>query len=35
VVVMNNPLYTDHELEYQLGNSESSVLVTLDLLGPG
>lgn len=34
VVVMNNPLYTDHELEYQLNNSESSVLVTLDLLGP-
>lgn len=34
VVVMNNPLYTDHELEYQFNNSESSILFTLDLLGP-
>lgn len=34
VVVMNNPLYTDHELEYQLNNSESTVLITMDLLGP-
>ena len=34
VVVMNNPLYTDTELEHQLNNSESTVLVTLDLLGP-
>jgi long-chain acyl-CoA synthetase len=34
VVVMNNPLYTDKELEYQFNNSESSLLVTLDLLGP-
>ncbi len=34
VVVMNNPLYTDHELEYQLNNSGSTVLVTLDLLAP-
>jgi long-chain acyl-CoA synthetase len=34
VVVMNNPLYTDTELEYQFNNSESSLLVTLDLLGP-
>jgi long-chain acyl-CoA synthetase len=34
VVVMNNPLYTDKELEYQFNNSESSFLVTLDLLGP-
>jgi long-chain acyl-CoA synthetase len=34
VVVMNNPLYTDRELEHQLNNSESSVLVTLDLLAP-
>ncbi len=34
VVVMNNPLYTDTELEHQLKNSESTVLVTLDLLGP-
>ncbi len=34
VVVMNNPLYTDHELEYQLNNSGTKVLVTIDLLGP-
>ncbi len=34
VVVMNNPLYTDVELEYQFNNSESTILVTLDLLGP-
>jgi len=34
VVVMNNPLYTDKELEYQFNNSESSFLITLDLLGP-
>ena len=34
VVVMNNPLYTDKELEYQFNNSESSFLVSLDLLGP-
>ena len=34
VVVMNNPLYTDPELEYQFNNSGSTLLVTLDLLGP-
>jgi long-chain acyl-CoA synthetase len=34
VVVMNNPLYTDKELGYQFNNSESTFLVTLDLLGP-
>ncbi len=34
VVVMNNPLYSDRELEYQLNNSGSTVLVCLDLLGP-
>ncbi len=34
VVVMNNPLYTDRELEHQLNNSESTVLVTMDLLAP-
>lgn len=34
VVVMNNPLYTDRELEHQLNDSGSTVLVTLDLLGP-
>ncbi|MBN1495464.1 MAG: long-chain fatty acid--CoA ligase [Spirochaetes bacterium] len=34
IVVMNNPLYTDRELEYQLNNSGSTMLVTLDLLAP-
>ncbi|MBN2161042.1 MAG: long-chain fatty acid--CoA ligase [Spirochaetes bacterium] len=34
VVVMNNPLYTDVELEHQLVDSGASVLVTLDLLAP-
>jgi long-chain acyl-CoA synthetase len=33
ITVMNNPLYTDRELEYQFNNSNSKVLVTLDLLG--
>ena len=31
--VMNNPLYTDRELEHQFNDSESKVLITLDLLG--
>jgi long-chain acyl-CoA synthetase len=34
VTVMNNPLYTERELEYQLNDSDSTVLVTLDLLFP-
>ncbi len=33
-VVMNNPLYTEHELAYQLNDSESKVLITLDMLFP-
>jgi len=32
VVVMNNPLYTDTDLEYQFKNSDSTILVTIDLL---
>jgi len=32
VTVMNNPLYTDPELEYQFNNSGSKALITLDLL---
>ena len=32
VTVMNNPLYTDHELEHQFNDSDSLALVTLDLL---
>ncbi|HOD29771.1 MAG TPA: long-chain fatty acid--CoA ligase [Syntrophales bacterium] len=33
-VVMNNPLYTEHELAYQLNDSDSKVLITLDMLFP-
>ncbi|MBE9547304.1 MAG: long-chain fatty acid--CoA ligase [Proteobacteria bacterium] len=33
VTVMNNPLYSDRELEYQFNDSGSRVLITLDLLG--
>ena len=33
IVVMNNPLYTDPELEYQFNDSKAKVLITLDLLG--
>jgi len=33
ITVMNNPLYTDRELEHQFNDSGSKVLVTLDLLG--
>lgn len=32
VAVMNNPLYSDKELEHQLNDSESKVLITIDLL---
>ena len=31
--VMNNPLYTDRELEHQFNDSGSKTLITLDLLG--
>lgn len=34
VVVMNNPLYTETELEYQLNDSDSKVAFSLDLLIP-
>ncbi len=33
-VVLNNPLYTDRELEHQLNDSDSTYLVSLDLLVP-
>ena len=33
-VVMNNPLYTDRELEHQLNDSGSTFLVCLDVLAP-
>ncbi len=32
VTVMNNPLYSDRELEHQFNDSGSKVLITLDLL---
>ncbi|BBO92378.1 long-chain-fatty-acid--CoA ligase [Desulfosarcina ovata] len=32
IAVMNNPLYTDRELEHQFTDSESKMLITLDLL---
>jgi long-chain acyl-CoA synthetase len=34
VTAMNNPLYTERELEYQLNDSDAKALVTLDLLFP-
>ena len=34
VTVMNNPLYTERELLHQLNDSETTTLVTLDLLLP-
>jgi long-chain acyl-CoA synthetase len=33
ITVMNNPLYSDRELEHQFNDSDSKILVTLDLLG--
>ena len=33
-VVMNNPLYTESELEYQLNDSDSKMAICLDLLVP-
>ncbi len=33
VTVMNNPLYSDRELEHQFNDSGSKILITLDLLG--
>ncbi|MFH0824157.1 MAG: long-chain fatty acid--CoA ligase [Pseudomonadota bacterium] len=34
VLVMNNPLYTDRELQHQFNDSGSTYLVCLDLLAP-
>lgn len=34
IVVQTNPLYTERELEYQLQDSDSTYIVTLDLLYP-
>jgi long-chain acyl-CoA synthetase len=33
ITVMNNPLYSDRELEHQFNDSDSKLLVTIDLLG--
>lgn len=33
IVVMNNPLYSDRELLHQFNDSQSKILITLDLLG--
>ncbi len=33
ITVLNNPLYSDRELEHQFNDSGSKVLITLDLLG--
>jgi long-chain acyl-CoA synthetase len=33
IAVMNNPLYSDRELEHQFNDSNSKALITLDLLG--
>ena len=33
VVVMNNPLYSDREIKHQVNDSQSKILITLDLLG--
>lgn len=32
IAVMNNPLYSDRELEHQFNDSDSKVLITIDLL---
>ncbi|MBD8068907.1 long-chain-fatty-acid--CoA ligase [Bacillus sp. PS06] len=34
IVVQTNPLYMERELEYQLNDSDSKVIITLDLLFP-
>jgi long-chain acyl-CoA synthetase len=34
IVVQTNPLYTEHELEYQLNDSGATMLITLDMLYP-
>ncbi|PJZ00326.1 long-chain fatty acid--CoA ligase [Bacillus vallismortis] len=34
IVVQTNPLYTEHELEYQLRDAGASVIITLDLIFP-
>ncbi|UCD33331.1 MAG: long-chain fatty acid--CoA ligase [Desulfobacterales bacterium] len=33
ITVMNNPLYSDRELKHQFNDSNSKILITIDLLG--
>jgi long-chain acyl-CoA synthetase len=33
IVVLNNPTYSDRELEHQLNDSNSKILITIDLIG--
>ncbi|UCD88990.1 MAG: long-chain fatty acid--CoA ligase [Desulfobacterales bacterium] len=33
ITVMNNPLYSDRELKHQFNDSDSKILITIDLLG--
>ncbi len=33
-IVQNNPLYTEHELQHQLNDSDSRIIITLSLLVP-
>ncbi|OEU67666.1 MAG: long-chain fatty acid--CoA ligase [Desulfobacterales bacterium PC51MH44] len=33
IAVMNNPLYSDRELDHQFNDSDSKILITIDLLG--
>lgn len=34
VAAVNNPLYTERELQYQLNDSDATIVITLDLLLP-
>ncbi|MCX8124688.1 MAG: long-chain fatty acid--CoA ligase [Spirochaetes bacterium] len=34
IAALNNPLYTERELQYQLNDSDATVVITLDLLLP-
>ncbi len=34
IAALNNPLYTERELQYQLDDSDASIVITLDLLLP-
>ncbi len=34
ICVMNNPLYTEPELQHQLNDSDATIIITLDLMFP-